>query len=72
MSDGQFLPIHYLYGDLLCSIGPSTANDSLSHCHNRNLHVFFAQKQYSNHSYSQYIDALIEGGDIDDTCIFVL
>ena len=66
-----FLALQIMYGDLLCSIGPSTATDSLSHCHNRNLHVFFAQKQYLNHWYSQYIDALIEGGDIAVTCTFV-
>ena len=67
-----FLAIQIMYGDLLCSIGPFTAaTNSLSHCHNRNLHVFFAQKQYLNHWYSQYIDTLIEGGDIANTCIFV-
>ena len=52
---------------LLCKIQPSTATDSLIHCHNRNLHVFFAQKKYSNHWYSIYIDALIEGGNIAGT-----
>ena len=62
IEDCHFLAMHYLYGDLLCSTLSSTANNSLSHCHNRNLHVFFAQKQYLNHWYSQYIDALIEGG----------
>ena len=61
-ADGHFLAIQIMYGDLLCSIAPSTATNSLSHCHNRNLHVFFAQKQYLNHWYSQYIDAFIEGG----------
>ena len=71
IADCHFLAIHFMYGDLLCSTLPSTANNSLSHCHNRNLHVFFAQKQYLNHWYSQYIDAFIEGGDIADTCIFV-
>ena len=60
-----------MYGDLVCLIQLSTATDSLSHCHNQNLHVFFAQKQYLNHWYSQYIDAFIEGGDIADACIFV-
>ena len=58
-------------GVLLCKILPSTGTDSLSHGHNRNLHVFFAQKQYSNHWYSIYIDALIEGGNIADASIFV-
>ena len=62
IADCHFLAIHFMYGDLLCSTLPSTANNSLSHCHNRNLHVFFAQKQYLNHWYSQYIDAFIEGG----------
>ena len=71
MADGHFLAIHYLYGDLPCSIGPSTANNSQSHCHNRNLHVFFAQKQYLNHWYTQYINAFIEGGDIGDMCMVV-
>ena len=69
-----FYHAFYVWGSigmLLCKIQPSTATDSLSHCHNRNLHVFFAQKQYLNHWYSQYIDAFIEGGDIADTCIFV-
>ena len=59
-----------MYGDLLWSIWPSTAIDSLSHCHNRNLHVFFAQKQYLNHWYSQYIDAFIEGGDIAEISVY--
>ena len=74
MADGHFLPYILcmgFVGMLLCKIQPSTATDSLSHRHNRNLHVFFAQKQYLNHWYSQYIDALIEGGDIADACIFV-
>ena len=66
-----FLALQIMYGDLLCSIAPSAATDSLNHCHNRNLHVFFAQNQYSNHWYSQYIDAFIEGGDIADACLFV-
>ena len=57
-----FLAIQIMYADLLCSIGHFTATYSLRQCHNRNLHVFFAQKQYLNHWYSQYIDALIEGG----------
>ena len=61
-----------MYGDLLRLIDPSTATNSLSHCHNRNLHVFFVQKQYLNHWYSQYIDALIEGGDIADACTFCM
>ena len=62
VENGHFFPIHYLYGDFLCSTGPSTAFDSLSHCQNRNLRVFFAQKTYLNHWYSQYINALFEGG----------
>ena len=69
-----FYHTFYVWGSigmLLWSIEPSTATGSLSHCHNRNLHVFFAHKQYSNHWYSQYIDALIEGGNIADACIFV-
>ena len=72
MANGHFLAIHYLYGDLPCSIGPSTANNSLSHCHNRNIHVFFDQKQYLNHLYSQYIDAFIEGGNIADAYLFCM
>ena len=60
-----------MYGDLLCLIWPSTATNSLSHCHNRNLHVFFAQKQYLNHWYSQYIYAFIEGGNKDEECTFL-
>ena len=70
-----FYHAFYVWGSigmLLWSIGPSTAIDSLSHCHNRNLHVFFAQKQYLNHWYSQYINALIEGGNIADACIFCM
>ena len=44
---------------------------SKSHCHNRNLYVFFVQKQYLNHRYSQYNDAFIEGGNIAEECIIV-
>ena len=70
-----FYHAFYVWGSigmLLCKIRPPTATDSLSHCHNRNIHVFFAQKQYSNHWYSIYIDALIEGGNIADAYTFCM
>ena len=70
-----FYQTFYVWGSigmLLCKIQPSTSTESLSHCHNQNLHVFFAQKQYLNHWYSQYIDALIEGGNIADAYLFCM